>query len=422
MHRILAVFSLWSLLAGSAAAAGSVAGEVSSGDAADLDAMIAMARRSGPDVAVAALEAEAAAARVAGADSLPDPKLQWQAMDIPRGGDSYLPSQFARTDKIFLQQEFPLWGKRDLKRAIAEADAGRAAALKVVAENELVARVKAAYADYHQVHEAADLDRELLPRLTAVARAASARYAQGSGSQQEAAGAEIERTRMEAELSALTGQRHGFRARLNTLIGRDPGAPIIETPVMRAIPARLDLEELSARAERFNPDLRAEAAGEVSAERSADLADRGWYPDIAVSLGGVKSYGRFSGYEGMLEITLPIRGDLHDSQVAEAKATAGAARARREARRLAVANAMSEAYWALKTARQTAKLTAEGVLPAARLRFESAVHAYEVGRGDFATVLSAEQQWRLAGLDLLKAEFEQQIRLAEIEKLVGGEL
>jgi outer membrane protein TolC len=373
-------------------------------------------------LAAAALESDAAAAKVAGADSLPDPKLQWQPMDIPRGADNYLPSQLPRTDKFFLQQEFPLWGKRDLKREIAEADAKKMAELRNVAENELVARVKAAYAEYHEVHQAMDLDRELLPRLTTIARVATARYAQGVGSQQEATSAEIERTQLATELVALESQRHALKARLNTLVGRDSRSSIVETPHLRPIPSALELGDLTDRALRRNPELRAEESAMASADKSAALAEKGLYPDIAVTVGGVKSYGRFSGYEAMLEVTLPIRGDLHDAEIGEAKALWGAARAKREAKGLAVENDLSEAYWDFQAAVQMEKLIVESSLPLARLGFESAARAYEVGKGEFIMVLTAEQQWRKTQLDHLKVQLEQQIRLAEIEKLVGGEL
>jgi outer membrane protein TolC len=388
----------------------------------DLEQLIAQARTASPELAVAALESDAAAARVAGAGSLPDPKLQWQAMDIPRDATTDLPAQFARTDKIFLQQEFPLWGKRDLRRDIAMADAGKAAALKMVAENELVARIKAAYAEYHQVQQAGEVDRALLPRLSAIARVAAARYAQGVGNQQEATGAEIERAQLAGELASLEGLRRSLTARLNTLVGRSPSAAVVETPHARPIPDGLALETLTDRAARFNPDLKVEDWAIDAAERTADLADRGRYPDIAVSVGAVTSFGRFSGYEGMLEVTLPIRGDLHDAEVGEAKAMSGAAQSRRQARELAIEGDLTQAYWALQAAIRMEKVIVDSAVPQARIGFESALHAYEVGKGDFTMVLSAEQQWRKAQMERLKAELEQQLRLAEIEKLVGGEL
>jgi outer membrane protein, heavy metal efflux system len=56
------------------------------------------------------------------------------------------------------------------------------------------------------------------------------------------------------------------------------------------------------------------------------------------------------------------------------------------------------------------------------LTFESALVGYQTGRVDFATLLDAQRQIRRTRLDLLKIDLEQQMRLAEIERLVGEDL
>ncbi|MDR3435770.1 TolC family protein [Telmatospirillum sp.] len=388
----------------------------------DLDHLIAIAKQMSPELAAAALESDAAAAKVAGADSLPDPKLQWQAMDIPRDGSNYLPGRLPKTDKFFLQQDFPLWGKRDLKREIAVANSQKAAALRVVAEAELIARVKAAYAQYHQIHQAIDLDQELLPRLSTIAKLAGARYGQGVGKQQEATGAEIERTELVSELVRLDAERRKAKVRLNSLVGRDGNAPIDETPHLRPIPADLELGDLTDRADRLNPELRAQNSEIEAADGSVTLAEKSWYPDLGVSVGAVKANGRFDGYEAMLEVNIPIRGGLRDADIGEAKAMSGAVKSKRRAKELEIQSALSDAYWNLEAARKMEKLMLDSSLPQARVGFESAAHAYELGKGEFAMVLSAEQQWRKTHLAHLQAQLEQQMGLAEIEKLIGGDL
>ena len=48
--------------------------------------------------------------------------------------------------------------------------------------------------------------------------------------------------------------------------------------------------------------------------------------------------------------------------------------------------------------------------------------AYQAGRVDFGTLLDAQRQIRRTRLDLLKVQLEQQMRLAEIERIVGEDL
>ncbi len=57
-----------------------------------------------------------------------------------------------------------------------------------------------------------------------------------------------------------------------------------------------------------------------------------------------------------------------------------------------------------------------------QLTFESALASYQTGRVDFTTLLDAQRQIRRTQLDLLKIELEQQMRLAEIERIVGEDL
>ena len=52
----------------------------------------------------------------------------------------------------------------------------------------------------------------------------------------------------------------------------------------------------------------------------------------------------------------------------------------------------------------------------------AALAAYENGRADFAAVLDAHRQLRRARGEMVKARGDQQIRLAEIEKMLGEDL
>jgi cobalt-zinc-cadmium efflux system outer membrane protein len=62
------------------------------------------------------------------------------------------------------------------------------------------------------------------------------------------------------------------------------------------------------------------------------------------------------------------------------------------------------------------------LLPQAELNLNSALAAYETGRAEFAMVLDAQRQLRRARTELVKARGDQQMRLAEIEKMVGEDL
>ena len=76
----------------------------------------------------------------------------------------------------------------------------------------------------------------------------------------------------------------------------------------------------------------------------------------------------------------------------------------------------------LESARTTERITRTRQLPQAELTFKSALASYENGKVDFATLLDAQRQIRNARLALLRAQASQQMRLADIERLLGEDL
>ena len=67
-------------------------------------------------------------------------------------------------------------------------------------------------------------------------------------------------------------------------------------------------------------------------------------------------------------------------------------------------------------------LAQNNLLPQSELTFKAALAGYESGKVDFATLLDAQRQIRNARQDIIKARAEQQIRLAEVERLIGEDL
>src|SRR5439155_12901821 len=91
-----------------------------------------------------------------------------------------------------VEQEFPLWGKRDLQRQAAQADVTQMTALSRDAETQIIEKVKVAFAQYYPAYEAIRQTGSLHGAVHNIAQTARDRYALGRGSQQEALKAEAE--------------------------------------------------------------------------------------------------------------------------------------------------------------------------------------------------------------------------------------
>jgi len=394
---------------------------------ATVDDLIAIAKSMSPELQIAVLETAAASAKIDGAGSLADPKVSLTVEDwsTNRNGGNF-PSNPASqtTKKLRISQELPFWGKRDLRREIAEAGARKAATMQRQVENELVSKVKVAYAEYHSAHLVIDAARDLRARLDTLAKLAGARYGQALGKQQDVTRASVEKSVLDTEIVRMDAERRKARIKINRLLARPLNAPLVEAPAPRAIPAMetLDLAALTDRAQSNNPEIVAQLATIDGAEKSRALAEKGWYPDFELTAGAVKREGEWRGYEAMVAMNIPLQWNLRTSEIGEAKAMAGAARTRRELRALELGNEVADAWISLKSAHEVEKLLRESQLPQAEIGFQAAAKGYELGRSELLDVLLSEQQLWKSNIDLIKVLFEQQMRLAELEKLVGGDL
>jgi outer membrane protein TolC len=124
----------------------------------------------------------------------------------------------------------------------------------------------------------------------------------------------------------------------------------------------------------------------------------------------------------MLEVNIPLQQETRRSQEREGDAMVSAARARSEALTQQLLGELGMNLAGLDTARRTEQLVKTQLLPQSELSLQSALSAYENGKTDFAVVLEAQRQIRKARQELLKAQVEAQLRLVDIERIVGEDL
>jgi outer membrane protein TolC len=171
-----------------------------------------------------------------------------------------------------------------------------------------------------------------------------------------------------------------------------------------------------------NPQLFSEQARVSAAEKNRDLVYKNRYPDFRLGLSPIQTGSRVSEWEVMIELNIPLQQESRRSQEREAQATLEAALSRKEAAHNQLFADLAENLSALEAARRVESLARDSLLPQAELTFKSALAGYETGKVDFATLLDAQRQIRKARLDELKAQTDAQMRLAEIERLLGEDL
>jgi outer membrane protein, heavy metal efflux system len=384
---------------------------------ATVDGLLAAGRQLSPALRAAALDTAAATAKASGADALDDPTIS----------DSY---QYYKDPGVFsahtvvLSQSFPLWGKRSLRREAALADVDAARGRERAAQDEISEKIKVAYAQYYLISRDIAVNQEVADLARRMRAAASARYGQGGGDQTAVIQALGEETTAKTEAVRLEGEKDAARARLNVLVGRPAGAPLAEPKRVRPMPAAEPvLTALVDRARTVNPTLSASNAAVAAARSRSSLADKAWYPDVTIG-GGllIQTNNRPAGFAATVGFNIPVPWGREAAGQHEAAAQLGATQERYDAAVLEIEGALGEAVAKLHAARATETLLQREAMPQARATFQTVLASYSQGKGDLTAAITAEHQIHEVELRLLQTQLDEQVELAALERLAGGDL
>ncbi len=389
---------------------------------ASLKGVLAFVEARNPELRAMSLEADAAQQRLRGAGALPDPIVQMELRDIPFSDPTLSPANAGST-RYSLRQMYPLGDKRELRRGVATAEASVADARRgaVVAETRM--RAKTAYSQYWYAVHAQRVTESLRLVMSDLEQVARSRYSSGLAPQQDVIKAQTELTGLRTDLVMIGSERRQAAARLNGVLARPADAPLAEPRELRPVPSRaFDFAALTKTVGERSPTLAMTKAQIAAAEGNAQLMRASRTPDLGVGVAVIQQGTRLTDYELMLEVNIPWQTDIIRANVNEAVAMSDAATARRDAAAAQLQSELGQNWAALDALREQGEIVRSTLLPQVELTYQSALSSYQSGRVDFTTLLDAQRQIRRTRLDLLKVELEQQMRLAEIERIVGEDL
>ena len=389
----------------------------------DLGSLLDAMEKSHPALNAATASRDAAAAEVEIAGALDDPQFEVSFEDIDREDDGPLPQ---RLGSIFysIEQTFPLGGKRSLRREVAKAGVAEAAVERDQVLLDLTARMKTAFAQHYLALLTAETIKQEGETLHDLAAIAQERYAQGLGRQQEAIEAAAEQAGIAGALADADRDRQIAINRINALLDRPLDAPLAPPARPPVIPnvAGLTLADLLMRAEERSPVLAQKAAAIQGAAANSELAERNWYPDLTLGVSVVDEDRDISGYEARVGFNIPLQWGLRRAQEGQAKAKLAEARARSSTARIELTTQIAEMLQNLRAVTIREETMRKEQLPRLADAVAAAQRAYAVDQAELADGLGASRRLRQAELDHIGMLFEQQTLLAELERLVGGDL
>lgn len=390
-----------------------------------LDELVSEALANNPEIKASQARWDTLINRAKQAGSLEDPMLMLRAQSLLVRD----PLDFGRenmTSKVIgISQMLPFYGKRALKREVADLAAEANRWLVEERRLELQRMVKETWYQVYFVDQALALIDRTIAALDDLTRFTEVMYGVGGGLQQDVLKAQLQRSRMEDMRIALQQRRRSLEATLNTLVYRPTDVAVPPVNALELTAVNIDAASLEGLAEAQRPILKSLQAQISKAHAGRRLADKEFYPDFTVSFEymqreptGMGSEG-YDMYSAGLSFNLPIQRERRHAMVAETEAEIRMAEQERAMLQNQIRLGIADSLARLERSRKQATLYRDGILPQATHALAASMSAYRVGKADFMNVIDGQMRLFDVEREYHDAVAEHQMQLAQLENLVG---
>jgi len=398
-------------------------GTESAGASLTLDDVERIALSVNPEIVVAAQRVATAEARVPIAGALDDPSVMYRGWGVPLKQ----PWDYNAAQNMFsISQTLPGRGKRALRTSVAQSDVAEAKAELEQVRLDVRVRARKAFDDLLLAEDELRVHDQHVGLARQAIEAARIKYAVGKVPQQDILKAQVALTRLAEHMIRFDQDAELARARLNTLLKRDPAAPLSvvgEHDALVALPAAQSLDELALRS---RPDLLAAGQAAERSHKEQALAKKVYVPDFTISAGYMlmpPNVSMRNNYMVEGSMNLPwLNRHRHDAEIAESTARATEQDDELAALRNAAFGQIQEALVEAQAAQRLARMYRDDLKPQAEATLQASVIAYENDKTDFLDLL--DSQMTVVDIDLawFQAIAEFNKRMADLELAAGAPL
>ena len=382
-----------------------------------LTGAVEQAVRDNPELRSLRARWEAMRERPAQARALPNPMFVYGGMDLADGGE--WPDTAEK--RFIVEQEFPWFGKRGLRRELAMEDAETMRQELEAMTQDVVMQVKENVFDLQAVQRALALTRDEEGVLQRMQTIAETLYAAGERSQQDVIKAQAEITMLTRKQLELQAQETTLKAKLNSLLNRRADSPLVLAAAELPGDPEAELPALFALAEKARPEIRGAESQIRRSRAERDLMKKEFRPDVRLGL----EYRNMAEEDDLAMFTigfdLPVQLSKYRAGVREANNMIEAGRAALEAARREASFDVQDAHFKLLTARRTLDLYRSELIPQAESRFVASEAGYRAGQADFMDLLESERFLLEARIMAAMAEGAVGMQAARLERAVGRE-
>lgn len=405
------------------------AGEVSNqpqraaGSPTPLAALVEEALRNDPVIVSADKAAQAATHVAPQVSTLPDPQFTLQHFSVgsPRPFAGYSNSNFAYIG-FGASQDLPYPGKLRLRGEIANREVDVLRERVEAVRRDEIEKLKAAYFRLAYLQQTLGILERNDALAQQVAQVAEARYRVGQGNQQDVLKAQLQHTKIVYQISMHHQLQGEAEAEIKRILRRPQDSPDVVTEPLSATPLRYTSSELLARVPDQNSEVRERAEMVRKNQTGVDLAHREFRPDFGLSYMYEHTSSNFRDYYVVtFNVNFPRR-RRREAALAEANANLIRARQEQDAQlQGSLAEVQRQMVIAQKSEEQL-RIYREGLIPQALATFEAGMAAYQVGRQDFETLLSAFLDVLNLDLEYQRTFLDRETAMVRIERLTGVSL
>ena len=387
-----------------------------------IDALVAEAMRSNPEIAGARSHWQGTTRVPQQMGTLDDPQVFVQEFTVgsPAPGSGYETSDFYYTGFGF-SQDIPGPGKLRLREQRAQKDSDYAHANLESVERRVVEKVRETGLNLFYLTRVGDLLEGTRADLQTVDQGAKEQYRTGMAQQQDVLKAQLAATTIMKDSEMNRGDIAATEASLKALLGREQDAPDIA--IADASPTSFNLPEarLGDAADVGSADLKMARATLAGSKDALDLARHDYWPDFSLGYQYNKTGPGFRDYY-MLTVGAKIPLYFWRKQtpaVEQAAEEKQSAESQLRAARLSAVSDLRSAAVEARSHEHIISLYRDGLIPQAESTLSSATAAYRTGKVDFQTLLSAVIDLLNLREGYYRAVADHEIAVARVKQIIG---
>ncbi|MCA9457932.1 MAG: TolC family protein [Nitrospira sp.] len=387
----------------------------------ELVPLIQEAIQQNPEIAATQEQVLAMKERAPQVGALTDPELKVQLWNTP---DSL---NVTKTQTVIygVTQQFPFPGLLSKKAEVATREAAQAEQRVAAKIREITAAVKMAFFELLFAHKAIEVHHEQQKLLRQFFDIANAKYGVGTRTQVDVLRAQVELSKISQQLPVLNQRRETAQAHLNTILDRDPQAPLGIPRAPRPQPLTYSLEELQEHALRLRPELQEADLAVTRFQSATQLAKLQYYPHLRVELQRWQNYHTDDGFGGNVMVNIPFAfwtKPKYDAGVREAAAQVRSAQAKQQTLVTLTRFQVKDLVVQIQATQEVLELYRTTIIPQSQQVLQAAHAGYRTDRTDFLDLIDAERALITFRLEYIRALVNREQQVAQLERVLGADL